>query len=148
MIGAINASAVATLVERFSRYTLVVPLCDGYSADNVACAVTAALWRQPAELAKTLSWDQGSEMARWADIDDTPSRRDASAIVTSFRNTANTILNLSSNDFPDRRTTKSLSHIQVKHQTTTCHKNLDTRHKLHNWKPAAHIYTMLCRNHR
>ena len=69
MIGANNASAIATLVERVSRLTLVVPLPHGYSADNVTRAVTAAFGRQPAEMAKTLTWDQGSEMARWADIE-------------------------------------------------------------------------------
>ncbi len=57
MIGANNASAIATLVERVSRLTLVVPLPHGYSADNVTRAVTAAFGRQPAQLRKTLTWD-------------------------------------------------------------------------------------------
>jgi len=64
VIGANNASAIATLVERVSRHTLIVSLPDGYSANNVAAAVTAAVQQQPAEMIRTLTWDQGSEMAR------------------------------------------------------------------------------------
>ena len=44
---------MATLVERTSRHTLVVPLPDGYSAPATARAVTAALARQPAHMVKT-----------------------------------------------------------------------------------------------
>lgn len=69
IIGANNRSAVATLVERTSRLTLTVGLPDGYSAQSTAEAVCAALARQPRHLVKTLTWDQGREMARWADIE-------------------------------------------------------------------------------
>ena len=69
IVGAANRSAAATLVERVSRHTLVVPLPHGYKAPHVAQAVTAALGRQPAHLVRTLTWDQGREMARWADIE-------------------------------------------------------------------------------
>ena len=48
---------MATLVERTSRHTLVVALPGGYDADTTARAVTAALARQPAHMAKTLTWD-------------------------------------------------------------------------------------------
>ncbi len=69
IIGANNRSAVATLVERTSRQTLTVGLPHGYDAPSTAQAVTAALARQPRHLVKTLTWDQGREMARWADIE-------------------------------------------------------------------------------
>ena len=55
MIGADNASAIATLVERAGRHTLVAPLPHRYSADNTAQAVTAAFRCQPAEMLKTLT---------------------------------------------------------------------------------------------
>ena len=71
IIGRSNPTAVATLVERASRHTLVVPLPGGYDAQNTARAITAALARQPARMVKTLAWDQGREMARWADIEKT-----------------------------------------------------------------------------
>lgn len=69
IVGKANKTAATTLVERVSRHTLVVPLPDGCSAPAVAGAVTAALGRQPAHLVRTLTWDQGREMARWADIE-------------------------------------------------------------------------------
>ena len=71
IIGKANRSAVATLVERTSRQTLTVALPHGYDAHNTAAAVTAALARQPRHLVKTLTWDQGREMARWPDIEAT-----------------------------------------------------------------------------
>ena len=71
IIAKANRTAVATLVERASRHTLVVPLPGGYSAPATARAVTAALARQPSHMVKTLTWDQGREMARWADIEKT-----------------------------------------------------------------------------
>jgi len=43
VIGTKNASAVARRVERVSRHTLIVALPAGYSANNVAAAVNAAL---------------------------------------------------------------------------------------------------------
>ena len=69
IIGAGNRSAVATLTERTSRLTLAVGLPGGYDAAGTAAAVTAALARQPEHLVRTLTWDQGREMARWPDIE-------------------------------------------------------------------------------
>ena len=57
VIGKANRTAVATLVERASRHTLVVRLPDGYSAPATARAVTEALGRQPARMVRTLTWD-------------------------------------------------------------------------------------------
>ena len=69
IVGQANAGGAATLAERTSRHALAVPLPDGCRAPQVAEAVTAALGRQPAGLARTLTWDQGRELARWADIE-------------------------------------------------------------------------------
>ena len=69
IIGAHNRSAVATLAERTSRQTLAAALPGGYDAGSVADAVSAALRRQPRHLVKTLTWDQGREMARWRDVE-------------------------------------------------------------------------------
>ena len=69
IIGAGNRSAVATLVERLSRQTLTVALPDGYDAHRTADAVAGALSRQPRHMVKTLTWDQGREMARWQHVE-------------------------------------------------------------------------------
>lgn len=56
-------SAVATLVERVTRFVRVVPLPDGYKADAVRRAITADLQQLPPTLRKSLTWDRGREMA-------------------------------------------------------------------------------------
>ena len=67
--GAGNASAIVTLVERASRYTLLGHLPGPrHDAASVRDAVVAALAVLPAHLRRTLTWDQGSEMARHAEI--------------------------------------------------------------------------------
>jgi IS30 family transposase len=56
-------SAVGTLVERHSRYVLLFPLPDGLTAHQVRPALTAAVLRLPEQLRRSLTWDQGREMA-------------------------------------------------------------------------------------
>jgi IS30 family transposase len=69
IIGAHNRSAVATIVERRSRFLLLVHLPTDHSAAAVATAVAARLTQLPAHLkAHTLTWDQGIEMADHAQL--------------------------------------------------------------------------------
>ena len=56
-------SAVGTLVERHSRYVLLFPLPEGVTAQQVRPALTAAVLRLPEQLRRSLTWDQGREMA-------------------------------------------------------------------------------------
>ena len=56
-------SAVGTLVERHSRYVLLFPLPDGFTAQQMRPALTAAVLRLPQQLRRSLTWDQGREMA-------------------------------------------------------------------------------------
>ena len=59
-----NMSPVATLVERSTRYLLLVALPEGnHKADAVADALGAAITTLPRHLAKSLTWDLGHEMA-------------------------------------------------------------------------------------
>ena len=60
-----HMSPVATLVERSTRFVMLVALPGGnHKADSVADALAAAVQRLPSQLAKTLTWDQGHEMAQ------------------------------------------------------------------------------------
>jgi IS30 family transposase len=59
-----NMSPVATLAGRSTRFVMLVALPSGnHQADIVADALTAAITTLPEQLAKTLTWDQGHEMA-------------------------------------------------------------------------------------
>ena len=59
-------SPVATLVERSTRFVMLVALPDGHKADVVADALAAKITTLPAALTRTLTWDQGHEMAAHA----------------------------------------------------------------------------------
>ena len=68
IIGAGHNSAVGTLVERSTRFVLLLHLPDDYSAPAVAEAMRRAISTLPSELTKSVTWDQGREMARHADF--------------------------------------------------------------------------------
>ena len=63
IIGRQGLSAVATLVERQSRFLMLVDLFDGRSAPLVREALTAHVGSLPDQLARSLTWDRGKEMA-------------------------------------------------------------------------------------
>ncbi len=67
-MGVGNRSAIGTLVERSTRFCLLLHLPGGHDADAVAAAMTEAMGSLPAQLRRSLTWDQGSEMAAHADI--------------------------------------------------------------------------------
>jgi transposase, IS30 family len=60
--GAMNRSSVGTLVERISRYVMLVKL-DGNTAEDVLDGFKRRLKSVPESLRKTMTYDQGSEMA-------------------------------------------------------------------------------------
>ncbi len=64
IIGKGHASAVGTLVERSTRYMLLLHLPDGRGAGEVEEAMRKAIKTLPKELTRSITWDQGKEMAR------------------------------------------------------------------------------------
>jgi IS30 family transposase len=62
IVGAGQRSAIATLVERKTRLTLLVKLPGNHSAQTVGDALIVAFTKLPAGLRRTLTWDQGNEM--------------------------------------------------------------------------------------
>jgi IS30 family transposase len=62
IIGAGQRSAIATLVERKFRTTVLVFVPRDHSAQTVADALIAAFGKLPIQLRRTLTWDQGNEM--------------------------------------------------------------------------------------
>ena len=64
IMGAGNRSAIGTLVERTTRFLILLPFADGVATtEGVRHAITAALAELPAGLRRTLTWDQGKELA-------------------------------------------------------------------------------------
>jgi len=63
IIGKGGRSAIGTLVERSSRYVVLLHLPHGRTAEDVRAALTRQISTLPAELRRTLTWDQGKEMA-------------------------------------------------------------------------------------
>lgn len=66
IIGKNGASAAITLVERTSRFTAILALPEGKDSAGVADALITHCNELPAMMRKSLTWDQGSEMARHA----------------------------------------------------------------------------------
>jgi IS30 family transposase len=65
IMGAANRSAIGTLVERSTRFVILLHLADGVgAAETVAQALCSALSVLPAGLRRTLTWDQGKELAQ------------------------------------------------------------------------------------
>ncbi len=65
IVGAGNHSVVATVVERQTRLGMLIKL-ENKDAEHVAARIAEHIVALPAELARSLTWDQGSEMAAHA----------------------------------------------------------------------------------
>ncbi|MGW4426590.1 IS30 family transposase [Streptosporangium sp. NPDC004631] len=63
IIGKARKSAIGTLVERSSRFVALVHLPDGRQPAQMRDALVQAVSTLPAQLRRSLTWDQGSEMA-------------------------------------------------------------------------------------
>jgi len=61
-----GSSAMATLAERKSRFVMLVHLPKDHTAQTVAEALAGAITTLPAQLRRSLTWDQGKEMAEHA----------------------------------------------------------------------------------
>jgi IS30 family transposase len=85
LIMGLNSSAIGTLVERTTRFTMLLhlphmdghreglrthngPPLAGHGAEAVRDAIVRSITSLPEELRRTLTWDQGSEMAQHAQL--------------------------------------------------------------------------------
>jgi transposase, IS30 family len=68
ILGANNASAIGTLVERSTRFVMLLHLPGDHTAATVQHALVAKMADLPAQLRRTLTWDQGIEMTNHLQI--------------------------------------------------------------------------------
>jgi transposase, IS30 family len=68
IIGRNSTSAIGTLGGRSARVFLLLHLPEGYHPEQVQAAMIAQMGRLPEHLRRSLTWDQGFEMARHAKI--------------------------------------------------------------------------------
>ncbi|MGG6547583.1 UNVERIFIED_CONTAM: IS30 family transposase, partial [Prevotella sp. 15_C9] len=83
LILGIDSSAIGTLVERTTRFTMLLhlprmaghgaqartnngPALAGHGAEAVCAAITRTITTLPEQLRRSLTWDQGAEMAQHA----------------------------------------------------------------------------------
>ena len=69
ILGAGNRSAIITVFDRATRATWLADLPEDHGASSTLAGLIELCERIPPELRKTLTWDQGREMARWADLE-------------------------------------------------------------------------------
>ena len=86
ILGEGGRSAVGTLIERTTRLLLLLHLQDGRSAVSVETAMREAIAKLPAELRRSITWDQGAEMSTHASF--TTATGDPDLLLRSARSLA------------------------------------------------------------
>lgn len=64
IIGKLGKSAVGTLVERSTRFVILLHLPGDHSAETVRVAMAAKIQTLPEQLRRSITWDQGTEMSQ------------------------------------------------------------------------------------
>ncbi len=64
IIGKSGGSAIGTLIERNSRYVMLLNLPEGRGAEPVRLALAGKIRELPAQLRRSVTWDRGKEMAQ------------------------------------------------------------------------------------
>jgi transposase, IS30 family len=68
IIGKNNASAIGTVVERATGYLMLLHLPEGRGVEHVTAALTQRLVELPETLRQSLTWDQGKELSKHAQV--------------------------------------------------------------------------------
>ncbi len=68
IVGSASGSAIAALVERSTRFVILLHLPGDHSADTVAAAVIREMGKLPEHLRRSVTWDRGTELAEYAQI--------------------------------------------------------------------------------
>jgi IS30 family transposase len=68
IVGPDSASAIGTLVERTTRFTILLHLPGCHTADEVAAAMIREMGHLPEHLRRSVTWDRGTELAEYEKI--------------------------------------------------------------------------------
>ena len=68
VMGTAGGVAVGTLVERSTRFTILLHLPERHDAETVAAAMIREMSQLPEHLRQSLTWDRGTELARYDKI--------------------------------------------------------------------------------
>jgi IS30 family transposase len=68
ILGPSNRSAIGTLVERSTRFVILLHLPERHDAPSVAEAMIREMSKLPHHLRRSITWDRGSELADYVDI--------------------------------------------------------------------------------
>jgi IS30 family transposase len=68
ILGPANRSAIGTLVERSTRFVILLHLPGRHDAPSVAEAMIREMSKLPHHLRRSITWDRGSELADYVDI--------------------------------------------------------------------------------
>lgn len=63
-----DGTAIGTLVERSTRFVLLLHLPGDHTADTVATSMIAAMKQLPGDLRRSITWDRGTELADYRRI--------------------------------------------------------------------------------
>jgi len=143
VIGKGSKSAVATLVERVSRFLILVPL-TGRDCLTVGDAIISATGDLPPQIRRTLTWDCGTEMARHATITATGLPVFFAHPHSPWERGSNENLNRIVREyFPKGVTITS----DPKYLASVASDINNRPRKIHNWKKPSEIFTELIQTH-
>lgn len=139
VIGQGGQSAVATLVERTSRFLVLVPL-SGRDALTVGEAVIAATGGLPTAIRRSLTWDCGSELARHATITATGLPVFFAHPHSPWERGSNENLNGILREFFPKGATITSNPAYLAMVASEIN---DRPRKIHNWKKPSELFTEL-----
>jgi IS30 family transposase len=139
IIGKEGKTAVATLVERTSRFLILVPL-TGRDALTVGDAVIAATHGLPDQIRRSLTWDCGSEMARHATITATGLPVYFAHPHSPWERGSNENLNRIVREYFPKGVTITSDPTYLAMVASDIN---DRPRKIHNWKKPSEIFTEL-----
>jgi IS30 family transposase len=139
VIGKDGKTAVATLVERTSRFLILVPL-SGRDSLSVGEAVIAATGGLPAQIRRSLTWDCGAEMARHATITATGLPVYFAHPHSPWERGSNENLNRIVREFFPKGVTITSN---PNYLAIVASEINDRPRKIHNWKKPSELFTEL-----